>query len=114
MRARREKEGGGLASPTTSALALLSGSLSDSLGRYLLFIPRQHPLGGLGLHVRQHRAIGGDVIIVLRTIRIGARACAIRLDSIRTGEGLLTSDLPVHVRCNDAFRVAVAIIDLIA
>ena len=29
-----------------------SGSVSDSLGRYLLFIPRQHHLGGLGLHVR--------------------------------------------------------------
>src|SRR5215216_6741889 len=49
-----------------------SGSVSDSLGRYLLFIPRQHPLGGLGLHVRNHRAIWGDVIIVARTIRIGA------------------------------------------
>ena len=49
-----------------------SGSVSDSLGRYLMFIPRQHPIGGLGLHERQHRPIGGDVIIVARPIRIGA------------------------------------------
>jgi hypothetical protein len=49
-----------------------SGSLSHSLGTPLLFKPRTHQLGGLGLHVRQHRAIGGDVIIVVRTIRIGA------------------------------------------
>src|SRR5215203_2987532 len=83
-----------------------SASVSHSLGTPLLFKARNHQIGGLGRHVRLHRAIGGDVIIVARTIRIGARACAIRLDSIGTGESLLTN-LPIHVSCSDAFGVAV-------
>src|SRR5215217_5004304 len=74
-----------------------SGSLSHSLGRPLLFKPRCHPLGGLGLHKRELIAIGVDELIVLRTIRIADGACAIRLDGIRAGEGILTSNLPVHV-----------------
>jgi hypothetical protein len=48
-----------------------SASVSHSLGTPLLFKARNHQIGGLGRHVRLHRAIGGDVIIVARTIRIG-------------------------------------------
>jgi hypothetical protein len=44
----KKRKGGGLASPTTSAQALLSGSLSDSLGRPPRFKSRRHTLGGLG------------------------------------------------------------------
>jgi hypothetical protein len=35
-----------------SPISCFRGSVSHSLGRYLLFLPRQHPIGGLGLHVR--------------------------------------------------------------
>jgi hypothetical protein len=44
----KKRKGGGLASPTISAQAILSGSVSDSLGRHLQFKSRRHTLGGLG------------------------------------------------------------------
>jgi hypothetical protein len=48
----KKRKGGGLASPTISAQALLSGSLSHSLGRTPRFKTRRHNLGGLGLDKR--------------------------------------------------------------
>ena len=55
------------------AIGVLSGSVSDPLGRPPRLKPRPHKLGGLGLHERKHRAIGGDEQIDLRTIRKGER-----------------------------------------
>src|SRR5215211_5590477 len=92
----------------------MSGSVSDPLGRPPRFKPRPHRLGGLGLDERKYTAIGGDELIVTRAIRIGGGACAIRIDAIRAGEALITSDLPVKVRGIDAFHLTVAVKDLIA
>jgi hypothetical protein len=51
---------------------------------------------GIGLDEGDHSAIGGGEEIVVRDyVRIHSDgACAIRLDAIRGGEGLLTSNLP--------------------
>src|SRR5919107_3141974 len=87
----------------------LSGSLSDPLGRPPQLKPRPHKLGGLGLHERKHRAIGGDEQIDLRTIRKGEGACAIPLDGVRAGDGLLTRKVPVKVRGSDAFLLTVPV-----
>jgi hypothetical protein len=40
---------------------------------------------GVGLHPREHTAVGVDEQIVLRIIRKGDGACAIRIDGIRAG-----------------------------
>ena len=74
----------------------MSGSVSDPLGRSLQFKPRRHTTG-IGLDEREHAAIGGDEQIALPTIRRGDGACAIRLDGIRAGGVLLTSNVPVKV-----------------
>src|SRR5215204_1828423 len=81
------------ARPAGKAERGLSGSDSDSLACHSPFKPRDHILGGLGLHPREHTAVGGDEQIVPRTIRESDGACAIRIDGIRAGE----FDLPGYV-----------------
>ena len=83
--------------------------MGNPLGRPPRLKPRPHKLGGLGLHERKHRAIGGEEQIDLRTIRKGDGACAIRLDGVRAGDGLVTRNLPVKVRGSDAFLLTVAV-----
>jgi hypothetical protein len=90
-----------------------SASLYNPLGTPPRFETRPHELGGLGLHERKHAAIGGDEYIDLRTIPKGDGACAVRLDRVREGVGLLTSNLPVEVRGIDAFCLTVAVKDCI-
>src|SRR5688572_4508239 len=87
----------------------MSDSVSDPLGRPPRFKPRSHKLGGLGLDERKLTAIGGDEHIDLRTIPKGDGACAIRLDGVRGGDALVTSNLPVKVRGSDAFLLTVAV-----
>src|SRR5918994_6827580 len=87
----------------------MSDLVSDPLGRPPRFKPRPHKLGGLGLDERKDTAVWGDEHIDLRTIPIGDGACAIRLDCIRGGDGLLTSNLPVKVRGSDAFLLTIAV-----
>src|SRR5918993_1177154 len=87
----------------------LSASVSDPPGRPPRLKPRPHKLGGLGLDERKHTAIGGDEHVDLRTIRKGEGACAIRLDSVRAGDGLLTRNLPVKVGGNDTLLLTVAV-----
>src|SRR5918995_2885334 len=89
----------------------MSDLVSDPLGRPPRFKLRPHKLGGLGLDERKDTAVWGDEHIDLRTIPIGDGACAIRLDGIRGGDGLLTSNLPVKVRGSDAFLLTVAVKD---
>src|SRR5215203_2118089 len=69
----------------------------NPLGCPLQLQPRRYLLGGFDLDKRVHRAIGGDEQIVLLTRIKGSGACAICLDSIRAGVGLLASNLPVKV-----------------
>src|SRR5919112_4826253 len=76
----------------------LSGSLSYTLGRYLLVNRCPHKLG-VGTHERELGAIRGDedVAVYSGTIPKGDGACAIRLDRIRPSEGVLTKYLPIKV-----------------
>src|SRR5215208_4040101 len=106
IRARRRGRARAVRSPGPLCF---SGSLSDSLGCPPRLKPRPHKLGGLGLHERKLTAIGGVEQIDLRTIRKGEGACAIPLDGVRAGDGLLTSNLPVKVRGSDASLLTVAV-----
>jgi hypothetical protein len=86
----------------------------NPLGRRSLFKPRRHLLGGFGKDEREHTSIGGDEHIashspVLRRIKIGGGACAIRLDAIRAGEYLVAKNIPIEVTCKDSLRFTVAI-----
>jgi hypothetical protein len=60
------------------------------------FKTRPHKLG-IDLDECEPTAIGGGELIVARTIRIAEGARAIRIDAIRAGEGLVTSNLPVKL-----------------
>src|SRR5215212_4506297 len=94
----KKRKGGALASPITSAQALLSGSLSYTLGRHLLVNRCPHILA-VGTHERELRAIRGDedVAVYSGTIPKGDGACAIRLDRIRPSEAIVMKNLPIKV-----------------
>ena len=54
-------------------------------------------------------------MIFTRAISIGGGACAICLDAIRPGDGLVTNDLlAVNVQCKDLVDLTLAVKDLIA
>ena len=77
----------------------MSGSVSDPRGRPPQLKPRRHN-PGIGLDEGDHTAIRGDEQIVVRdyVVRLhSGGACAIRLDVIRTREGLVAKNLPVKV-----------------
>src|SRR5829696_6726289 len=67
----------------------------NPLGRHPYFRARRHN-AGIGIYPREHAAVRGDEQIGLVAIR-GGGACAIRVDLIRAGEGLLTVNLPIKV-----------------